>query len=159
MIGLGKRLTNVTWLPTLMRSRPRLIRPEGLADLKQKTKYQRKQPGIFWNISYKHILMKKKKGFLRISFFLKRTDNYFDDELNAHRNTCLFYLSYKTNGYVITTKEGAWRNSNAAINTGLATVAITTTVLGRRMSIHKMLRKRIPLHPSWNYIIFTWINR
>jgi hypothetical protein len=32
-------------------------------------------------------------------------------------------------------------------------------VLGRRMSIQKMLRKRIPLHPSWNYIIFTWINR
>ena len=26
--------------------------------------------------------------------------------------------------------------------------------LGRRMSIQKMLRKRIPLHPSWNYIIF-----
>ena len=25
----------------------------------------------------------------------------------------------------------------------------------RRMSIQKMLRKRIPLHPSWNYIIFT----
>jgi hypothetical protein len=30
---------------------------------------------------------------------------------------------------------------------------------GRRMSIQKMLRKRIPLHPSWNYVIFAWINR
>ena len=28
-------------------------------------------------------------------------------------------------------------------------------IVGRRMSIQKMLRKRIPLHPSWNYIIFT----
>ena len=28
-------------------------------------------------------------------------------------------------------------------------------VLDRRMSIQKMLRKRIPLHPSWNYVIFT----
>ena len=27
--------------------------------------------------------------------------------------------------------------------------------IGRRMSIQKMLRKRIPLHPSWNYIIFA----
>jgi hypothetical protein len=31
--------------------------------------------------------------------------------------------------------------------------------IGRRMSIQKMLRKRIPLHPSCNYVIFTWINR
>jgi hypothetical protein len=29
------------------------------------------------------------------------------------------------------------------------------TVIGRRMSIQKMLRKRIPLHPSWNYLIFA----
>ena len=27
--------------------------------------------------------------------------------------------------------------------------------LDRRMSIQKMLRKRIPLHPLWNYVIFT----
>jgi hypothetical protein len=39
------------------------------------------------------------------------------------------------------------------------TYFINSYLLGRRMSIQKMLRKRIPLHPSWNYIIFTWINR
>jgi hypothetical protein len=39
------------------------------------------------------------------------------------------------------------------------TYSINSYLLGRRMSIQKMLRKRIPLHPSWNYIIFTWINR
>ena len=31
--------------------------------------------------------------------------------------------------------------------------------IGRRMSVQKMLRKRIPLHPSWNYIIFTRMDR
>ena len=30
-----------------------------------------------------------------------------------------------------------------------------TSHVDRRMSIQKMLRKRIPLHPSWNYVIFT----
>jgi hypothetical protein len=34
-------------------------------------------------------------------------------------------------------------------------VAVVSLFIGRRMSIQKMLRKRIPLHPSWNYIIFT----
>ena len=31
----------------------------------------------------------------------------------------------------------------------------TMSVLGRRMSIQKILIKQILLHPSWNYIIFT----
>jgi hypothetical protein len=32
---------------------------------------------------------------------------------------------------------------------------INSQKIGRRMSIQKMLRKRIPLHPSCNYVIFT----
>jgi hypothetical protein len=46
-------------------------------------------------------------------------------------------------------------------SSGLEGVLIKLEIffIGRRMSIQKMLRKRIPLHPSWNYIIFASINR
>ena len=37
----------------------------------------------------------------------------------------------------------------------LAVAAMHIRTIGRRISIQKMLRKRIPLHPSWNYVIFT----
>ena len=32
---------------------------------------------------------------------------------------------------------------------------LNSYIVGRRMSIQKMLRKRIPLHPSCNYVIFA----
>ena len=38
-------------------------------------------------------------------------------------------------------------------------ITFTRLHVGRRMSVQKMLRKRIPLHPSWNYIIFTRMDR
>ena len=39
--------------------------------------------------------------------------------------------------------------------TFVLTLVLYANAIGCRMSVQKMLRKRIPLHPSWNYIIFT----
>ena len=72
------------------------------------------------------------------------------------------YFPRQTGGVILLVILAAERDDSLdGFKLFLATILsnLQSLHIGRRMSVQKMLRKRIPLHPSWNYIIFTRMDR